>query len=208
MHRYTRLLLTTLIATTALAAAVSGASARNVSVSNQSIRAVWSSLELSNTITSEIVRCPVTLEGSFTSATIAKVLHALIGVISRASVANPSCTGGHATIHQETLPWRLTYVGFTGILPRITSWKLLLIRSTFEISTARATCTAETEEEHPATGIATTNENTGEVNNLEAEPGARIPLRGGLCALGSGSFAGSAAVTLLGTTNKITIRLI
>ncbi len=207
MHRYTRLLLTSLLAATALAAAISSASANNLSISNRNIRVTWTSLELSNTITSEVVRCPVTLEGSFTESTIRKVLRALIGVVSRAAVAGASCTGGSATIRQETLPWRLTYDGFTGTLPNITSVKLLLIRASFEIRTSLATCQAITTEEEPAIGIANLGTG-GEVTGLKAEEATRIRLTGGICGLGSGSFRGTGSVTLLGNTTQITIRLI
>ncbi len=204
-HHYTRLLLTSLIITAALAAAITNASASRLSISNRNIRVTWTSLELSNTITSEVLRCPVTLEGSFTESTIRKVLRALIGVISRAT--NGTCIGGTATIRQETLPWRLTYDGFTGTLPNITSIKLLLIRAMFEIMNGVATCRAETTEEEPAVGIANLGA-SGEVSGLRAEEATRIRLRGGLCGLGEGSFSGTGTVTLLGNTTQIRVTLI
>jgi hypothetical protein len=207
MHRYTRLLLTGLLATTALAAAVTSASANNLSTSNRNIRATWTSLELANTINSTVVRCPVTLEGSLTEATIRKVVGALIGLVSRASVISGSCTNGTATIRQETLPWRLSYQGFLGRLPNITGLLVLLLGAGFEITIPGITCSAITEESHPARGSLTLGA-SGEITNLEAERNARIPLRGGLCGLGEGSFSGSGAVTLLGNTTRITIRLI
>ncbi len=207
MHHHTRLLLTALIATTTLATALSNASANRLSISNKNIRAAWTSLELSNTVTSEVIRCPVTLEGSFTESTIRKVLRALIGLVSKASVGGSSCTGGTATVRQETLPWRFTYDGFTGTLPNITSVKALLIRASVEIRASLATCQAQTEEEEPGVDIANLGTG-GEVTGLRAEEATRIKLRGGLCGLGSGSFSGTGAVTLLGTTTRITITLI
>jgi hypothetical protein len=67
------------------------------------------------------VACPVTIEGSYHSATIRKVRGALIGVITRAVINgnNPPCEGGRATILQETLPWHITYDEFMGMLPNI-----------------------------------------------------------------------------------------
>ncbi len=207
MKYRTRLLIASLVAATALAAAISSASANRLSISNKNIRAAWTSLELSNTVTSEVIRCPVTLEGSFTESTIRKVLRALIGLVSKASVGGSSCTGGSATVRQETLPWRFTYDGFTGTLPNIESVKALLIRASVEIRTSLATCQAQTTEEEPAIGIATLGTG-GEVSGLRAEEATRIRLTGGICGLGSGSFRGTGSVTLLGTTTKITITLI
>ncbi len=203
-----RLLLTNLITAVALAAAITNASASRLSISNRNIRVTWTSLELSNTTTTEIIRCPVTLEGSFTESTIRKVLRALIGVISRASVTAASCTGGTVTIRQESLPWRYTYDGFTGTLPRIQTVRALIVRLTFEIHTQIATCTDATTEESPAVGNAVLNETTGAIDDLEAESGARIPARGGLCGLGELSLASSGPVTQLGNTTRITIKLI
>ncbi len=207
MKYRTRLLIASLVAATALAAAISSASANRLSISNKNIRVSWTSLELSNTITSEVIRCPVTLEGSFTESTIRKVLRALIGLVSKASVTGASCTGGTATVRQETLPWRFTYEGFTGRLPNIESVKALLIRASFEIRASLATCQAQTTEEEPATDIANLGA-SGEVSGLRAEEATRIRLTGGICGLGSGSFRGTGRVTQLGTTTKITITLI
>jgi len=60
------------------------------------------------------------LEGSLHSSTIAKVIGALIGYITRASVAEAACTGGRASVSQELLPWREQYDGFEGTLPAFT----------------------------------------------------------------------------------------
>lgn len=48
-----------------------------------------------------------------------KVAGTTIGRVTRATVGSP-CTGGSATILQETLPWDLEYRSFAGTLPNIT----------------------------------------------------------------------------------------
>jgi hypothetical protein len=212
MHRHIRLLLTGLAATAILAAAVGTASAERLELSNQQIRVVWTSLELSNSINGNIVRCAVTLEGSFHSRTIAKIRDKLVGYITRANVQNNQCTGGRATILNETLPWHLTYQSFTETLPAIRTILLNLIRAGFIIEIPGSNnCKAITSTESPARGIVRLGPG-GRVENLNPDPLARIPLVNGpggfACGLATGSFEGTGVVTLLGTTNSISIRLI
>lgn len=210
MHRKARLLLAAVIATAMLAAAVGSASAGRFSVSNQNFRVTWARLELTNTVTENSVRCPLTLEGSFHSATIRKVARALLGYISRASVANTSCTGGNATVNQESLPWHLTYEGFIGALPNITGLRLLLIKGSFIISTGGNTCRVTGTLENPSSAIA--NLTSGTITSLRADESRRFPMvngPGGLfCGLAVGIWSGTGGVTLLGATTNITIRLI
>jgi hypothetical protein len=215
MHRHIRLLLTSLAATAILAAAVGSATANNLRVSNQQIRVTWTGLGLSNNVTRGTVRCPVTLEGSFHSATIRKVAGALIGYISRAAVGRgqPPCTGGNATINQESLPWHLTYGSFGGTLPRITTLTLNLIRASFIVAPNEGnTCRATTTIENPGVGIATRDTTTGAITGLRADESRSIPLVNGpggiFCGLGEGRFSGTGAVALLGTTNPISVTLI
>ena len=211
--RYTKLILASLTATLAMALAVTGtASARSFSTSNRNIRAVWTGLEFTNSTGFAAIRCPVTLEGSFIEATIAKVEKALLGRISRGTVAEASCTGGRATIIQTSLPWHITYNGFRGRLPNINSIRLLLSGVRFDIKSnaLSTTCHAFADTEHEARGEALLNEATGEVINIIPDPGPNIPLTN--CGLiTNGRFEGEpndGAVTLLGAATIITIRLI
>jgi hypothetical protein len=215
MNRQTQRILTTLTAITILALAITNATANNLRVSNQQIRVTWTGLGLSNNVIRGTFKCPVTLEGSFHSATIRKVAGALIGYISRAAVGNgePPCTGGRATFNQETLPWHLTYASFGGTLPRITELTLNLIRASFIISTSEGnTCRATTTRENPGVDIATRDTTTGAITGLRADESRSIPLVNGpggiFCGLGEGRFSGSGRVALLGTTNPISITLI
>src|SRR5215208_4261821 len=97
MKRHIWLLLTTLAATTILSAAINTATAQRLELSNQQTRIRWSSLQLTNTISANSMRCAVTLEGSFHNRTNTKTPNSLVGYISRAAVQNNQCTGGRVT---------------------------------------------------------------------------------------------------------------
>jgi hypothetical protein len=211
--RHTRILLTTLTATIILATNITTATAQRLSNSNQQMRVVWGSLELSNTITTNVVRCALTIEGSFHSRTIVKVRELLIGYITRAAVQNNQCTGGRATVLQEKLPWHLTYQSFRGTLPRIEEILLNLIRAGFLIEIPGVNnCSAVTSLANPVRGITNLNTTTGQVTGLRLDERPTIPLTnapgGFACGLGTGRFAGTGTMTLLGTNCLIFITLI
>lgn len=211
MHRHIRLLLAGLAATAMLAAVVGSAAAGRLSVSNKNFRITWQNLLFANTVTSGSVKCPVTLEGSFHSQTIRKVARALVGYITRAAVSSLPCTGGTVTVNQETLPWHLTYEGFIGTLPRIEGIRLLLVRDSWIINSEGNSCRRTTTTENPASVIANVG-GSGQVTGLRADETRKIPLVNGpggvFCGLGQGLQSGTGAVTLLGTNNAISIRLI
>jgi len=156
---------------------------------------------------SNTASCNVTLEGSFHSATIAKVNEALIGNISRASVN--SCTGGSATALAETLPWHVRYSGFTGTLPNITGVKLRIISDSFRVQPSGSTvCLARSTVANPIIGIVTENPTTHSITGMTAEPNAAIPLEGFLCEFaGEGRFEGTGSVEN-GARGTITVTLI
>jgi len=211
MHRYTKLLLTSLTATAILAMAVSSATAAHLSVSNQNFRTTWTSLRF-NAAGSTIL-CPVTLEGSFHSATIAKTSGLLIGYITRASVngARPPCVGGTATVRTETLPWHIRYRSFTGTLPNISGIVVGLIGASFRVQPEGSlACNATTTATSPSIGTINVNTTTHVAESLTPDPTARIPLEEGFCVFaGSGSFEEtSQSLTVLGSTTRITVTLI
>jgi hypothetical protein len=119
MHARYRLVLATLVSSALLAVAVGSATAGRLSISNMGFRLTWEAVRFTNAAGSPTIECPLTLEGSFHSATIKKVARALIGLVTRQSLKKESCTGGHATINQETLPWHVSYSAFAGRLPAI-----------------------------------------------------------------------------------------
>jgi hypothetical protein len=211
MRIYAKLAFTTLAAAVVLLAAIGVASARNLRTSSQDQRIIWRALTFENTSGSRTT-CPVTMEGSFHTATIAKVAHALIGYISRAIVGAPAaCTGGEATILTATLPWHITYEGFTGVLPTINTIRLLLLNVAFQVhATESFTCLARSETRNPIRGIATLGAG-GRVESIENEAGSTLPLTGsgGLCTFARGRLVEDrSTVTNLAGTASISVTLI
>jgi hypothetical protein len=206
MRTRSKLLFAGLTAALVLSMGVTSASARNFSLSNHRFRATWANLHLTATSTS--IECPVTLEGSFTGTTIAKVPNSQVGSVSVGAVNNGACTGGHATINAEALPWRVNYTAFTGTLPTITGINLNLINAKFTVENGSQTCTTQTNSREPAKGIVQIS--GGRVTGIRADEVAGIQLRGEfLCEIaGAGHFANTASVVGLGTTAAITVTLI
>ena len=222
MRTYAKLAITALIATAALAALVGSASATRLSITNRNIRAVWSSMEFSNSAST--LRCRVTLEGTFHENTIAKVARSLIGYITRAEIRRP-CTGGTVWLYNgvetnevltgtlpNSLPWHITYEGFNGELPTPTAIRILLILTRFKL---RATflgitllCVYRTTSTQNATGTANLGAG-GRVTNIEGSSAELTSESGGGCPRGRlRSPAGDGILTLLGTSNAVSVTLI
>lgn len=114
-----------------LCSAIAGsASARNLSQNEQRFRTTYSPLSFIPSFGSTI-RCPLTLEGSLHSRTIAKVAGSLIGYVNR--VVFGTCEAGRLRANTETLPWHVTYESFSGTLPLITSLGKSIHNMSFEI---------------------------------------------------------------------------
>jgi hypothetical protein len=214
MRLSTRLGLTALVAALLLAAAIGTASARNLSVSNQSFRVTWSRLDFEGRLGIP-TQCQVTLEGSFHSRTIAKVLRALIGAITRAAVKTESCTGGRATI--SGTPWHVTYQGFTGTLPNITAIVIALERYRFIIerpAELSPTCSYGNSTDSTQGSVALNT--SGEATTLTPVAGrnvatlieARNEEFFGRCPSAGELSGASTSLTLLGTTTRIRVTLI
>jgi len=201
---------------------VSTASAGRLSVSNQNIRIVWRVLRFAYTAEA-FVGCGVTLEGSFHYRSIIKVERSLIGHITRAIVRRPCNGGGAAWFYNGTetnellgggfansLPWHITYEGFGGALPAITSLRLLLSGARFRIREPLfgLLCDYTTGANGNATGTATRDTATRIVDRLQAGGLIRSETVG--CPeMGLISFAEeSGLITVLGSTTRITVTLI
>jgi hypothetical protein len=138
-----KLLLAASAAALALGAAVGIASANRIAIRLEpakpaTFRAVWTEIIFSGSGLASTITCPLTLEGSFHSKTIAKVLESLIGYVTRAIVGEATCSGARARALAETLPWHIRYGGFGGRLPEITTitqrivgFKFLLLATIF-----------------------------------------------------------------------------
>ena len=203
MRMPAKLGLTALAATLLLATAVS-AGARNLSVTNQNIRATWSSLEFEgNAVT---LRCRVTLEGSLHSRTIAKVARTLIGAITRATVDTANCTNG--SVRAERTPWHITYEGFTGTLPIITSVKFLISRFRFNIIVP-GLCTGEYGRETDNVTLQAFMSGTALTSITPVITNNHIHLLIGsaFCPF-TVALLGSGTITLLGTITNVSVVLI
>jgi hypothetical protein len=207
MRTRSKLILAGLAATLLMSLAVSAASASRLSISNKNFRVTWTELIFTGPAGEGFVTCPATMEGSFHSATIRKVEGALIGHISRASVASASCRGGSATFNQASLPWHVTYLGFIGSLPKIELIILLLQGVNFTVEVSGIRCGYGRPEDN-ARGNANV-EAGGAITSFRPDPSIRLNrLSGGFSCPEQGGLAGPGMVTLLGNTTKITIRLI
>jgi len=195
MHKRSKLVLAALAAAMLLALAVGSTSARNLSVNEQSLRVVWTPAEF--IAGGRTARCNLTLEGRFHYRTIVKREGALTGFIN--SVIANTCSGGSTTILTSTLPWHLTYGGFTGTLPNITGVRMTVIGISFTVRPEGSiACLARSTAENPARSIANLGAG-GSVTGLRADETAIIPLEGFFCAFGgSGSFRGTGTVSTPG----------
>lgn len=198
-----RVILSLASALVAFSVAVNVASANRLSISNKNFRATWSALRLNP---GEII-CKVTLEGSFHSATLAKVVNSLIGHVSRAAITN-ACTNGEASVLQEQLPWHIQYGGFEGTLPNITGVRYNLIGAAIRVrlNLFGINCVIKSSQATPDSGIAGIV--SGSITNLRADETRSVPLVNECAGLGNSSFAGTGRLTVLSATTAITIRLI
>ncbi len=223
MRTSTKLGLTALMAAIMLSSAIANASARSLSVSEQSFRATWASLELS--YNGATIRCRVTLEGSFHSRTIAKVTRSLIGAITRATFGHP-CTGGEYWADNGTeaeplgtapnkLPWHLTYESFTGTLPAISAVNFLLSRVSFvlRVTVLGLTCEGRYGRAEDNIILVGAREAGGGITSLTPSATVnRISLveqlgSPGVCAT-SQSIGGAGTMVNLSTGARITVTLI
>ena len=222
MRTSLKLGVTAFAATLFLAVAVGSASAGNLSINNQNLRITFNRLEFSAPEFA-MIRCPVTVEGSFHTRTIAKVAGSLVGAITRSRVKQEACTNGTAasfngvetyngTTTPNTLPWHLTYEGFTGTLPNIATLRVLYSRFRFGIRDSSAVCTGQYGTAEDNVTLSATREAGGGITGVELVVGrneATLFRRdaGFACpARGTGNSQGT--VMLLGTTTRLSVTLI
>jgi hypothetical protein len=207
MRTRSKLWLTAVMATALFATAVGNASARNLSLSNQNIRAVFNPLVFAPAEGGGRLSCAVTLEGSFHTRTFTKTVNSLVGYITRVNVQETLCAGegslagASARADSETLPWHVRYAGFTGTLPNIAR-VILNLTSNFTLFNVRFL--GECRYGGTARGFFVPAS-----NELEADRATVIPRTGGnVFCPGGGTFEGRTRVTLLGTTTPVTVTLI
>jgi len=224
MRKTLMIAMTALTAAFLLATAVGTASARNLSISNTAFRITWRELDFGG----GLVRCEVTLEGSFHYRTIIKRERALIGHITRATVRHPCITGeGWADngieviletrpevsrLSNASLPWHVTYESFEGTLPNITGITLLLRNTSFVINSPGLCLGRYGKTEDNLSAVARRNITTGAITTLTPiaernRASRREVISGAFCPL-TGTLTGEGTVTLLGNTTSILVTLI
>jgi len=203
MRTRSKLIFTGLTAALLLSFAVAGASANRLSVSSETFRIVWNPLTLESTSEIAAIECGVTLEGSFHSKTIEKIQGTLVGYVTRGSVDTNNCVGGKAHINQESFPWHVRYLYYTGTLPNVTGVALALVGAEFAI-TEPVNCNTSTTESQPGVGIGSI-EAGGSISGMRADEEEFIPLEGEFLCLfaGEGSFEGTGTVTVLGSEETV-----
>jgi len=210
MSHHIKLALAGFAAALAISVAVGSASANRLSGSSRTLRAVWTELRFfgEGGIEAE-ASCPVTLEGSFHSGTISKVVGVLIGhVTSAASGSGAACRRGSSSVLKETLPWRLTYEGFSGTLPRITGVSVLLTGLAMKTDPGIGISCRYGHASENTRGIINLGA-SGEGNSLKADEAIRLRGFGETFCPPEGGFEGTtSSLTVQGGTTKITIRLI
>jgi len=206
-----------IVASIALLGAVAASgSARSLSLSSRTFRATFLEMTFREEAEGGIaeVECPVTLEGSLHSSTIAKVVGTLIGYITRVENIPAACTGGSMVLLSTTLPWHIRYESFAGTLPTITSVTVQLIGFSFlmRVSTLfgvveclyRSTATTPTTMalNRNAAGVVSTLSMGGRAPLFLRLAGSRITCREAIVTGPGGRF------TVLNSTTAITLTLI
>ena len=188
-------------ATVFLCALASAATARNLSINNQNLRASWREARFSGAFGNTV--CPLTIEGSFHTRTLAKVLGTLTGFVTRAIVG--ACSTGSATLLTETLPWHSRYQGFTGTLPRISTLTAHVIDVAMRVREPGGIfCLSRSTATEPVIITANREVVTGALTNAEIAGAIRTDCFGAV-----GTFASDRGpVSQLGSTTRLTVTLI
>lgn len=155
MRMRSKLLVAVSAAACLVAIAAGAVSANKLSIGGRSMRAVWERMEFTVGIEREVqymMRCPVTLDGTFSSATFTKLSHLLIGSINRASVGGCGAEYG-ATALNESLPWFFSYESFSGSLPNISGMTIAVVGMSWMLEAGGVLrCLFRTTHERPAVG--------------------------------------------------------
>jgi hypothetical protein len=211
MDRRAKLILTALTAAVVLGAAIDTATAQRFEVTNTSIRTTFPTLRFFGSEpfggTVEIA-CPVTIEGTFHSRTIAKGPERLIGYITRAILNQNACAEGGFTgftILQERLPWHIRYESFAGALPNITRLNLRFALATFKMRAVffGIECLFQSTVTSPLRAFVERNVATRQAVNLVAYSETSVPIFEGSSCPTAIRFQGSGAIRLQGSSTTL-----
>jgi len=195
-----KLLLGAISAAALLSALVSSASARNLELSSQSSRVIWTRWSFRETSFFVInTECEIVMRGSFHTRTMTKTVNSLIGYITEASILR--CARGGLTINRESLPWHRRYKSFNGALPNITGLAETISGAEWRISEAglpEVTCTILRQN---SSAIFTYALSGGVITGAEARGSSP-------CGRFTAEVAGSSTSVVDGAGARITVRLI
>ena len=130
-----------------LGAFASAGSAGRLSLSANTVNAVWARLIFSGGIGD--VECEVILTKTLHARTMDKVRLRLMGYVTAANVTR--CARGGVTVLRETAPWHVRYHSFGGTLPNISGIRTLVVGLPFRIRepTFGIECLARSTPEEP-----------------------------------------------------------
>ena len=193
MRSHTRPLVAAVAAGLVLAIAASTASAGRLRVSPTDLRIIWPSLTFASA--GGGLTCPVTMTGSFHSSTIAKTTN-LIGHVTSAAAGTCQDADHSMVFLDETLPWHLSYHGFTGTLPLILTLLVRMGGVSVQVSGEGIFCLFNTTSE-PLRTYWELSTRTGQLGGSLFEEGNEIDLDDEfLCGVGGdGTFVGAARIT-------------
>jgi hypothetical protein len=207
MRNRSKLLLAGLTVALAFGAFVSAAPARRIAISGRQWRTQVNKLRFIGT---QAIECHVTIEGSYHSRTISKVLEALIGYISRVTVDETRCTGGSARILPESLPWHIRYNGFSGILPQITKIHIRIVGAGIILQVPNVRCQIVSNAASPLKDWINITTATGVEESLTSDETEEIPDTSGselLCGR-SDRIEGTGSLTEGEPATRITVQLV
>lgn len=206
MHTRPKCVLAMVVAATALLLAAGSAGARILEVSNPSFRWVMRNFTLRGG--GLTIVCPVTMEGSFHSRTIAKTAGLLVGHVTRAEFQSP-CEGTNVRALSGTLPWHLQYDSFTGTLPNIETVYFRIVGMAFSIEIFGQSCLYQSLETR-ALRIGGRLSPERVVTTVFVDERFLLPrFSGSISCPSEITISGSGTMTLLGSsTQTITISLI
>lgn len=176
------------------------ASANRLSMTEQALGAAWSQLSIDGA--GADITCRAAIGATFHSPTLSKTRGALIGHVIDAPQPT-SCLGGSATMLQETLPWHVTYEGFTGSLPNIGSIIFLFVGLSIRVDPngIPPACLGRTTTTNNFSATAIRDAD-GDIGGLRADETDRIPLLGDF---GCNAFTAALSGTAVVVTGRFTL---
>jgi hypothetical protein len=199
--RFCKPFLATISAVVLLGAFVGSSAARNLSLTSQTMRVAFRSVNFASL--TGTVSCPITVEGSLHARTLPKVVSSLVGYITRVDLG--PCHSGQATILRETLPWHGQFVSFSGVLPEISAIRFNVIGVGFRVRepVSGAICLATSTAARPAVGTFTRDLVTRALTTSE---GAGVFFTS--CGVEASFSTSREVVTMLNNSTRVTLTLI